>query len=986
MYNPEDYAAGLRRFSSLNGLRLYLGPGHRDGGHHAVKGAADTAVEANNRKNRKKSHGSRWAVVNLEGRSLGPRGGSGVKVALGGGGGGGDDHGIAEPTLETSDSGPCREMGLRQFGSITELLAKLRADLRGSFPSFAREFIDLPNDGVTLLLDTLKAVQAAQSSITGSLNQLGSRANHVMLKQALADEFEVLQCLKATTSSRHPEGPAKLMAHQTGLFTVSVCLMSNCSKSRVLALQLLDKLCRTGSAAAGHKQVADALSMLRLRFGEPIRFKFLVGMLNSYHNNTGAFQVSCLRFLNRFLETSQDAKERVMIQTELEEAGFDPAVLRPPQGQRVMGYTAASEAAAEGPTDDEDMDEAEGEEAQANDLFLDELDRWDANYVDVNSLVRRLAEAEAANSRLREELELVKRSLSECLRVNGGAAGFVSDDCQRDREVVFEVEQTGPLNRDDLKVNGEVASSSSSSKKGLDRHASQGQGRPRGRCQQQSQGQQQHHQLLKGRGHSCRKQRILLEEAPTPSLASSSSSTLSSSLGGNRVIHKNEDEFIVIPGASSAVHQVPGSEEDLRTVVKVEQQQDESIDSSSSSSSTRQTSEDDDEDFADDQCLLSRKGIIQKNNCPVSRDPPPGTEVSNTNTLETMSSRSFSGYLTRPSGSPRAPPGLSSSVSSSVVLTLRTQAVARNKDNGSTRRLLRARSVEQMVDDPAKADDDGWPSEDLEHEALLNDPVAVDGGGSSRKPSSCLPSSAGSSPSSSSSTSSSNATEYDWRQDTPFWNLQNSRHCLRAKDTKEDGKDTPAAAGGAVSGGGHSALKVIEPWQSVHRQQHQHQQAFPGSNNWSRSRHFYPQVSQQLQVRSQSKQMMLLSGGLPSIRAFAAPFGASSVFATQTTRMHGPLHSTLLLMNGPEVNLSNMSSTRSRDDKQTSDRLEVTELSDQEYNPLEEAQQPPPAAAAAFSAKSRLMDLDGGSTTILMPAHSQAPPVGNIFDMPSGLY
>ena len=35
------------------------------------------------------------------------------------------------------------------------------------------------------------------------------------------------------------------------------------------------------------------------------------------------FKVSCLRFLNRFVETAKDARERIMIQTELEEAGFE---------------------------------------------------------------------------------------------------------------------------------------------------------------------------------------------------------------------------------------------------------------------------------------------------------------------------------------------------------------------------------------------------------------------------------------------------------------------------------------------------------------------------------------------------------------------------------------------------------------------------------------------------------------------------------------
>ena len=95
------------------------------------------------------------------------------------------------------------EMGLRQFSSITELLVKLKADLDLSFSSFVREFIGEPNDGVTLLLDVLKAIQLSQTNITGSLNQLGSRANHVMFKRALNDEFETLLCLKICSKVKH---------------------------------------------------------------------------------------------------------------------------------------------------------------------------------------------------------------------------------------------------------------------------------------------------------------------------------------------------------------------------------------------------------------------------------------------------------------------------------------------------------------------------------------------------------------------------------------------------------------------------------------------------------------------------------------------------------------------------------------------------------------------------------------------------------------
>ena len=232
-----------------------------------------------------------------------------------------------------------------------------------------------------MLLDLLKAIQLAQTNITGSLNQLGSRANHVMFKRALGDEFETLVCLKIC--SKCEDGAFKLVQHPSGLFTVAVCVMSNYSKSRILSLQLLARLCDMDPPAGGHRQVSDAISMLRLRFGEPVRFKFLVGMLNSY--NSAVFQIACLRFLNRFVETSKDVKEKIMVQSELEEAGFDLAPLK-----KIVAQSASHA------------------HQQQRDLLKDELDRWNQNYVDVNALVKKLLEAERANKKLREEIAMLR--------------------------------------------------------------------------------------------------------------------------------------------------------------------------------------------------------------------------------------------------------------------------------------------------------------------------------------------------------------------------------------------------------------------------------------------------------------------------------------------------------------------------------------------------------------------------------------------------
>jgi hypothetical protein len=49
-------------------------------------------------------------------------------------------------------------------------------------------------------------------------------------------------------------------------------------------------------------------------------------MLNSF--NSSDFQVSCLRFLNTFVQTASTAKDQVQIQGEMEEAGFDILLLK----------------------------------------------------------------------------------------------------------------------------------------------------------------------------------------------------------------------------------------------------------------------------------------------------------------------------------------------------------------------------------------------------------------------------------------------------------------------------------------------------------------------------------------------------------------------------------------------------------------------------------------------------------------------------------
>jgi len=87
----------------------------------------------------------------------------------------------------------------------------------------------------------------------------------------------------------------------------------------VFCVQLLTKTCEP--PGCGHGPVSEALSTLRLRFGEPVRFRFLVGMLSSAGGCLD-LQVAGIRFLNTLIETAPTPQSRLYLQAEFEQAGF----------------------------------------------------------------------------------------------------------------------------------------------------------------------------------------------------------------------------------------------------------------------------------------------------------------------------------------------------------------------------------------------------------------------------------------------------------------------------------------------------------------------------------------------------------------------------------------------------------------------------------------------------------------------------------------
>ncbi|XP_017759388.1 PREDICTED: uncharacterized protein LOC108550210 isoform X2 [Eufriesea mexicana] len=288
------------------------------------------------------------------------------------------------PSTTSSSSGYASgsgEMTLRQFTSVSELLNKLRADLRLAFPSFVQEFASPPADGITLLLETLRGVQLAQSSPPSS----GHTGPRVGTRRAALDELGCVECLAACTE-RCTDAPRLLVQAQPGLLALAVCLTSSLNRSRVLALQLLTKVCQT---PGGHAIVSEAVSTLRLKYGEGGRFRFLAGALLAPRAAI-ALRVAGVSFLNAFLKSAPRTQTRLYIQAEACEAGLEPQVLQ------------------------EWLKELDGREEDAlNDLLHKEVQKWSHNCVDVDALQRRVVRAEETCRILSKKVSALQTQLQQ---------------------------------------------------------------------------------------------------------------------------------------------------------------------------------------------------------------------------------------------------------------------------------------------------------------------------------------------------------------------------------------------------------------------------------------------------------------------------------------------------------------------------------------------------------------------------------------------
>ncbi|XP_015920910.1 formin-F [Parasteatoda tepidariorum] len=268
------------------------------------------------------------------------------------------------------------DKNLLETPKCSQLLVSLKDDLRCATTIFMEDFIG--SGGVECLLEVLRVCQARQNDTKAPKG----RQQQTMLRKISSNQYDCLLCLKF--AMQNPKSVIRVTEDAHGLSSICSCFMSTYTKSRILALQLLVRILELSSR--GHALILEALTAIRVLFGEPVRFKFLVGLLQGSIASPPAFQSTALKFLNTLLKTSPRPADRIRLQCELEDAGLDLNALEAELRNRCIPCT---------------------------DPVWTELEVWKKSYLDMETVTGGKQNLETENERLQKEVQLLRQALQK---------------------------------------------------------------------------------------------------------------------------------------------------------------------------------------------------------------------------------------------------------------------------------------------------------------------------------------------------------------------------------------------------------------------------------------------------------------------------------------------------------------------------------------------------------------------------------------------
>jgi Diaphanous FH3 Domain len=178
--------------------------------------------------------------------------------------------------------------------------------------------------------------------------------------------------------------------------------------------------------AKGHSRVSEALTTLRLNMGEPVRMKLLTGIINSAASRVESltesnkssssestepslrFLVEAMAFLNAFVHSAPDLRNKVVIQWEVEEAALNIHALSKVTRLLVPCWLPSIHLTA---LSTHKCQVAETTRSPLALQLKQQLQVWAENQMDVSLLLDRLTNVTSTNEALRKDLHNLRSRL-----------------------------------------------------------------------------------------------------------------------------------------------------------------------------------------------------------------------------------------------------------------------------------------------------------------------------------------------------------------------------------------------------------------------------------------------------------------------------------------------------------------------------------------------------------------------------------------------
>ncbi|GAV05833.1 hypothetical protein RvY_15904 [Ramazzottius varieornatus] len=172
--------------------------------------------------------------------------------------------------------------------------------------------------GISMLCTALKRLQ---EELNQWENADSNRGDLDVLKNKMVDEFHCIMCIKF--AARDPKGAEEIFRSPTNnLDVVCQSLLSPCMQSRIAVMDFLTNLLRAAPQLA-LRPILQQFTALRVRYAQPDRFRFLIGLSQNVGKLSMLFKASLLTMTNEMLTASPSGNYQVFLQTELEEAGLN---------------------------------------------------------------------------------------------------------------------------------------------------------------------------------------------------------------------------------------------------------------------------------------------------------------------------------------------------------------------------------------------------------------------------------------------------------------------------------------------------------------------------------------------------------------------------------------------------------------------------------------------------------------------------------------